>query len=710
MGEGTHTAQRTQRWYDIIGFAQCAAVLLADIDDMSEPLLLPAVFQHLRHKDNLAVDATLVEALPHMDPEVRPAALKLLLQRDHRPSLVLLVGRFRQYDEDMKRLTAAHVGALFGAVRGAIESPIVQRRAGAIQLITESRCGPLVYLLADALRHQCAQTRELAGKALHELAVYLSNRIERRSESPSAPRHHGSEPQAPPPDSCTSGSHSRLGEMARIHAQSLRGNGLDEVDALATGLGEALRRAVLGWEIHRNRHALEAALWMSDRVAAAIRTKLEDPRSKIAHSICSMVQTAHDPRMAGFTLRALSLPQLRTAAAEALAREDDTAFWSAVLNHSWLLLDPEIERACRRIRESPRRPHNAHEWVKLHRDMSASAVHLLDSVGWPRERKTMLFRELVRAGTHACRAAVGWHLVHDNGEAATALLTTLTGLCPGELGRMATRELDRRRLRGSLQTCQNAPAATHTRTAARRAFDRYWEEFDLLPPRERASVTDSMRQIADRVLGPIREKLASEHSQDRCRAVRIARALRLTSELDEHIYPLGHDADPVVRSAAVGALAALPGATSARILRHALADRDERVQANAITAVEALGTEELVAKLPSKLASHTARVRANAIMSLLRLEQTDGAAALLEMLADARSDHRMSALWVVEQLGLRSVSNRVTQISRYDPDGDVRAVARRVLGRLNRASEPGTDLPQVAQPLACHPSTTENPR
>jgi HEAT repeat protein len=78
-------------------------------------------------------------------------------------------------------------------------------------------------------------------------------------------------------------------------------------------------------------------------------------------------------------------------------------------------------------------------------------------------------------------------------------------------------------------------------------------------------------------------------------------------------------------------------------------------------------------------------VRANAIRSLLRLDIREAAGALLDMLEDDSSSHRISALWLIERLNLRSVLRRVELIQAGDPDERVRQRARRIMQEAGKS-------------------------
>jgi len=152
----------------------------------------------------------------------------------------------------------------------------------------------------------------------------------------------------------------------------------------------------------------------------------------------------------------------------------------------------------------------------------------------------------------------------------------------------------------------------------------------------------------------------------------------------------------MVRGTAVALLAHLPGPVSLRILRRAIEDTDERVQANAVEALALLDEKECRRWVEPKLASAHGRVKGNAVQALLRLEMREAGDALLAMLDDPARGHRISGLWVVERLRLRTVVQRVERLSREDPDPQVRRRAARVLRGLFGGDPPedwGEDTP-----------------
>ena len=61
----------------------------------------------------------------------------------------------------------------------------------------------------------------------------------------------------------------------------------------------------------------------------------------------------------------------------------------------------------------------------------------------------------------------------------------------------------------------------------------------------------------------------------------------------------------------------------------------------------------------------------------------DVADALQHMLADPRTEHRVSGLWAVRETGLWKLAARVGQMAKADPDGHVRQYAVGVLRAMS---------------------------
>lgn len=610
---------------------------------------LPAVFVWLAEEKNLAVGAALVEAFPELEPSAQLAAMRMLGEREHRACLAELVGRFLTYDAPQQQLLIARVNDVFAGFGGAMQSPVFEYRQSAVEFIVRSNSGRLAYLLADALHGKCPKTRELAAEVLRRM----------------------------------------VGQF--LDAATLDGQAVANPARHAEDLADALRKALLGWELHHQPKALEAALWMPDRMNQPLSDRLGEPRGKTALAIRDVLEGANDPKMAPFALRALAYQPVRAVAARAIGRATASVFRQRVVQESWVLVDRDVARGCRRIRESSWIHADASALLELDDALADRTVRFLMSTGGPKETKYARLLDLLRSDRPALRRAVVWHLVDDESERSAPLLHAATQyedtVC------IARRELDRRLRRKTNRERLNAPASQveasedGKRDSAKTALENLWSQFEQLDAEARAADLDKLRGAMNELVALLQSKLSSDVAEDRARALRVIRAGKLDQSFSADVLQLASDGDPLVRSEAVSLLARSPGVAGMRILRQATHDPDPRVQANAIEALDQLNATDRAAWTESKLKSPHARVRANAVKSLLRLDLRQAGEALFDMLEHSDRSHRVSALWVVERLNLRSLLEHIVAMEHHDPDPNVRKRATRLIHALKPASK-----------------------
>jgi HEAT repeat protein len=604
---------------------------------------LPRVFNLLATERNGAVDDALIEALPHVGEAVRSAALDLLGKRAHPESLATVIARCPGYDKTLRAAVLRRLGEFHAGVRRAVESDVFEERAAAIEVVAAAEDGTCAYLLADALRAHCPRTRELAAGAIHRMTASLLAR-----------RDAGMTP-----------------DNARVY------------HAFAERWIEVLRTVVQFWETHMHAEALEAALWMIEVVEPALLKKLSQSQNRIVHSLNEILENASDPRLAGFVLRALSIADLRTAAVHAITHARDPKFAGALIDEAWLLGDTAIEHGCRWVRDAA----PIRDWIVgmagIDARLATRAVRWIDATGGPREITLSLFRELSNADSDELRRAVVWRLVDDDTPGATELLTTIAARSHDAVGEIAAREC-RRRLPLSAAAPPGSPGGRGDASSpTARAFNRFFDEYDCLTPAERVKLARELVEAVPDLSQRLAARLDAANPLERTAALKMLPAFGLVAVLAERIYRCAHDADALVRSAALASLGDLPGVTSQRLLRAALNDPDARVQATAVELLERIDDRGHIESLRGKLHASDNRVRANAIKSLMRVELGKAGAALLEMLGDESHMHRVSALWVVERLRLQSVFDRIAAMSRDDADPRVRARARRVMRHLD---------------------------
>lgn len=185
--------------------------------------------------------------------------------------------------------------------------------------------------------------------------------------------------------------------------------------------------------------------------------------------------------------------------------------------------------------------------------------------------------------------------------------------------------------------------------------------------------------------------------EQRIKAMQIVQELGLAESLAEVLIPLCAHSNPKVRSKAVSVLGEVPAVANDVLMDKLLNDSDARVRANAIEVLEHKNGEQYVALLAERARSTNNRERANAIKAMGKMKLENAMAQLLSMLRDQRPEHRVSAMWVLRQIGWWKLLNEVGRIAKQDPD--VRA-KRYALGVLRNVAEiAASQRAKGAQPI-----------
>lgn len=623
------------------------------------PPKAPEVYRLLAAVRNAAADQAILRALPHLERDYQRMALDVLLRRRRLGALGGLISEFANHPEGLQGEILSRASALEPALRAALRHEDHARRLHAIRLI--AKCGDcrLAYLLNGAWTHSCPRTRELAAKAL---LTFVERHLARRAN-------------------------------VTNHASALRVQ--HESRHLAPVLGRALRC----WDLHTRPEVLTAATWLVELVVQDITVQLAQPRSRLAHALNALLSSRPDPRYAAYVLRALTIPPLRARAARIIGLCQDDAFMTALIGECWLLNDPNVRKACSAIRDLKWVSRSIDPLLRLGKEKSAAAMRFAAASGLSNDAKVGLFRDMIRCGdAYLCRAAL-WQLIAIDTDAATDALRTAAARADSPVAAMARHELHRRKPETptprapTSPTGDAAPAPNIMPPSADQELDNFFRAVALLEEDQRRSALMNPMVKTPAATRCLRAKLASSDADERTAALQILHSSDLIDELEAQVYQLANDPEPAIRSNAVSLLARLANPVSVRILRRALQDPDVRVQANAIEALDALEVDEYDKWIESKLTAPSSRVRANAIKALLKCEVRRAADSLLEMLdSDARGE-RLSALWVVERLGLASLVEHIQGLAHDDADVEVR---RRAAGIARTLGPLGTEFAAIS--------------
>lgn len=613
---------------------------------------LPTVFRFLTLNPNRAVDDALARVLPTLDASSQEASWSLLLRRGHRASLTYVAVGYGGYDEGLRNLLAESTEKMRPVLRVLIGSKRSEESLSAVSWLTASKNPSCADLLGEGLFAADRRTRAAAAQGLREVAEITLK------QPRSAVRAAGT-PTSP-----------AVKEK--------------EVDALEP-LVSALEKAVRLWESHEMEPALEAALWFSDRLHRVLREKTREPRTSIVRALIPRLRAVEDARCAGFLVRALAIPALKSAAAEGITSAQGAALREAIVNHAWLLADPAVEHGARSLREV--------NWIAEYLEGAgtagahgtAAAMRWLQACGDAPEKRRERLHHVLSVAASAARGDALWALAQESDDRSVGILSALAERREDPLARLASRVVRRYRRGIGEGAAGMAQVPSRSGEVVRpSACETYWMDADPRPDGD--DRTGRQTPPHREWLEFLRRKLSSHAASDRLRALSFLERDGLVTAAQEQVLRLVHDADGGVRARAVQALPRVEGAAGARVARLAAQDPDPRVEANAVEALERMDAPDRAAVARTRLDSAHARVRGNAVKSLLAMEMTEAAEALLAMLEDESAAHRLSGVWVVGQLRLRSLGEQLGEMAAKDASAAVRHACAQVLLQLGAAT------------------------
>ena len=188
----------------------------------------------------------------------------------------------------------------------------------------------------------------------------------------------------------------------------------------------------------------------------------------------------------------------------------------------------------------------------------------------------------------------------------------------------------------------------------------------------------------------LRRRLADGPVEQRIKAMQMAQELGVAEALRETLVQLSADANPRLRSKAVGVLGEVASVPAEVLVDRLVNDADARVRANTIEALEAKGDRQFVPVLARKARdAGTARERANAVKALHTMKVSTASGQLMLMLRDERPDHRISALWALRQIGWWQLLGEVGRLAKGDNNLKVRRYALAVFRGVAEMAKPG---------------------
>ena len=608
------------------------------------------ILKRLADSHNAAVERVVECALEATTGDDQASLVDVLVRRNHRTGWIAMIRQFDRMSPELQDKLLDHPRELFGPLSEAIGDNQGAGRTNVIEIIRKASDPRLVLLLIEALSDSREEVRQLAARSFVDAI-----RAYRAGGDP-----EGNDPPADP---------------ARLR--------------------RAVEFAVMQYKTHRQADVVTAALLFERIQDGPLWPMFSEPHDEVTRTAANMLRNLGDPGMVGAAILALTSP-LKAAALHGLSAADDPEVTARIARESYRQLDPVVHRAAEALshfqmldelpEEAPWNDDNWLEWFRLvgrtglaPNRKFAWYVRMLETtpagdLGVP--RKLMLLQAINRLE------------IADS----LAIITALASDPDARVARSAKRALHLRKHteRNGAQSGQPGTAASVKKIMGGAAvpgqFDRVWKDFAVLPPAVQASSSRTLSTNDAQFVELLKSKLASNNATEVAQGLRMMMNLqRITPFRDQIIALCGHSDARLVASA-VKLIGRLEDPKLGNLLEAAAKHTDARVRANAIESMQELRIAGHSTQLLAMLNSRFNRERANAIRAISEFDFSCARECLVRMLNDNNAHHRLSALWVVGQLGMLDIVRQVASTARLDGNPRVRKLAREMLVQLNDAA------------------------
>jgi HEAT repeat protein len=466
----------------------------------------------------------------------------------------------------------------------------------------------------------------------------------------------------------------------------------------------ALGEACASYHRHGRHDVLAAVALTAPVFNTQLMMQLRDHRSATHMAITRMIRGVERPAVAAAMLAFAGVPELSPAVTEGLKLRRSGEHLDPMLSRAHLLANPAVRAAFRKVQQSGHLMPD----VALVGRLSVPRLRMLPR--WVHhlyartEAKITAMAPITTSRDRTARLQALRMLIRMEKIQADDLIATMCFDPEASIARIALRHLMARQWEGLadlLVKLISSPHADVAKLAEARftpmGFNRFWDHYDKLDPAVRRAAGAALIKLDAHFHHQLAARLASDQANDRFKAVMIARELGQESFFEQQLLDLMLDADTRTASSAAAAAGSIgQSAQAVEALAGALEHPDDRVRANAVESIQKIdAVEETYQQLQALLDSAGNRSRANAVKALLQLPIGGALGALGRMLRDPDPEHRISALWVVEQMGLEQVAGRIAELAQGDEDAEVRRRALKVFRQMAQQHEAGASRRQT---------------
>jgi HEAT repeat protein len=622
--------------------------------------MMKDVYGILAQVGDATVDLAMAEALPTADPRSQIKLVLSMLRRGHQPALAGIIRHFHLLPKALKEKVLEDVSELEPGIR--IIAAVDQDQVGMnlIQVIVRARRYHLSYLLSMQLQKDSPGIQRAAAAGLLELSWGL--RVGEESKKPDVASH-------------------------------------------VVAMGNALAEGLSSYHKHHQHIVLMAAASLATSMPPRLIKMLSDRLSTPYAHLRQILPRMDHPLINRALLCYAGIPDLRPVVVEALRSRSVVKRLPDILQGSHLLILPAVRVAVRKVTSADHLLPTDEAIKKMDMDTARRVPRWISTLHADSHKKAAALGGLIATDDKMLRLLALRALMRIGDRPSDDRVVTMCLDKDPMLARIALRHLVWKNWVGLARLMGLLVDSEHEdiRQSAERylismGFDRLWERWDRLNIRMRVLAGVTLIRANPNFYRQLSLKLRHPDHRDRLKAIMMIRQLKLPQQFRNELLRLIHDESPRTASASVGALGPLSKPPRLkRMLVELLEHPNDRIRANAVEALAQSG--DLVAAHSSlrqlAVAGTGNRSRATAIWALGVMGDAQANDRLSSMLADARSRHRLSAIWVVQKLAIRQMVPRLKQIVESDSESSIRMAAENAIFDVHETKQVDSSTPDA---------------
>lgn len=614
--------------------------------------ILPAILTQRSE----VIDQALSAALPYANQDELADLGQAMLQRGKANGVEALITAYHRLPHELQHQLVERAEQFSTSIRRAAGHSNAGA-ANALSIIEQAGSARLAYLVTAMCRHNEPEINKRAGLCI----IALAQRAE-TAQAKDQPPH---------------------------------------LDALsAVYLTEAIEQALVLYSRHENPALLLAMCWLQPRPMPEVKAALTNPDHAAVEPIKQLITKLDDPATRRALLILITIHPLADACRQALALANNQHRLAEVMSMGHFLALNSTKLALKKIAQSHNHwpdaqqiqlmPNHARRWLPNYlnaispNDPQEQVIRLtaLASKTDKATRLAVLRRLLVlaKAKTPEDQSAA------ENANDTLALLTRDPVPAIARTALWHLIQADYAGLPRILADLVNSRHESIRRVAATQlaplGFDRFWKSWPKLDPKRRIAAGRALIKIDQDFHRHLGSRLASRDPDTRIRALVIIAALNQGTFFEDVLLELCTSHDERIVASAIKALSGCTSDAAQQTLQLAMEHDDTRIRANAVEAISHTQATANLDKLLAMAQETEQRPRANAIKTLLELRAKDALPSLTRMLGDNRANHRISALWLVDELGILQLARLVAEMSLNDTDDQVKQRANQVIQHL----------------------------